>query len=136
MATRSTITLRAPYNHANLYRHWDGYPECTGRHLAHVARGVKTIEEMAVRLLSSREGDSGSSGKYEFGGEPDCFCGTEYHYEVYISHKGAPVFRVLHRRVGDPFHEVFKGELPEYRRWVANLYRDMIRRWKARNRAA
>lgn len=136
MATRSTITIESDRAKVQLYRHWDGYPEATGRHLAWALRSTAslTIEELTVRLLSSCEGEPHASGKYEItcGSHGD----TQWHYAIRLRHREEPEIAVFHRPIGEKFQHVGTYCLGEYRSWILNRFRPFLARIRAMRRAA
>jgi hypothetical protein len=136
MATRSTITLNGHYNtQVHIYRHWDGYPECTGRHLAHVARNASTIEAIAAKLFAAKEGTPLGAGRYEFTRHASEHGDREWHYEIRPRGDLPALIRVIECPIGGEDREVFSGDLPTYRSWIAARYRRMIAQWKARKAA-
>jgi hypothetical protein len=135
MATRSTITLIDHRNTVNFYRHWDGYPECTGRHLAYAAKGANCIEHIAAKLLGEGEGKPHGAGRYEFTGHPARHSDREWHYEITARYQKSATIRVFEQPIGGDIRLTFTGDLPAFRAWVAERYRIMIRRYKARKAA-
>jgi hypothetical protein len=135
MATRSTITLIDHLNTVSFYRHWDGYPECTGRHLAHATRGADCIEHIAAKLLGEGEGKPHGAGRYEFTAEPLMHSDREWHYEITTCYQQLATIRVLEQPIGSNMREVFCGDLTQYRAWVSDRFRAMIARYKARKAA-
>ncbi len=135
MATRSTITLIDHLNTVSFYRHWDGYPECTGRHLAHAARGADCIEHIAAKLLGEGEGKPHGAGRYEFTAEPLMHSDREWHYEITARYQKPASIKIYEQPIGGTMREVFYGDLPEYRLWVSDRFRKMIARYRARKAA-
>lgn len=135
MATRSTITIKSDHKTAHLYRHWDGYPEATGRHLAHVVRreAGKTMEDLMVALFTAKEGTPHGSGKYEHTNRAEGHGDREWHYEITLRYNETPLVKVFWFQIGsDKPVPMFKGELVDYRNWVTARYRKMAAKFKAR----
>lgn len=135
MATRCTITLRQVgnfrRNRIDLYRHWDGYPEATGRHLARVARNAHRIEDIAAGLLAAKESEGFGAGRYDLTDRADMHGDTEWHYEVAMAPGDAPMVHVSHRPIGaDGFNIEFAGDLPGFRFEMAHRFRAFIARIK------
>jgi len=133
MATRCTITLRHTgrfrKKSVDLYRHWDGYPEATGRHLARVARDATRIEDIAAALLAAKEGEGFGSGRYEITDRADMHGDTEWHYEVAMAPNEMPMVHVSHREIGaDRFTMDFAGDLSVFRIEMAHRFRAFITR--------
>lgn len=139
MATRSTITISEFCNitalefnrSVNLYRHWDGYPECTGLHLAHAARGATSIEEIVAKLLTEGEGSPHGGGRYEFTGAPEMHADREWHYEITTRYGKQPLIRVEEHPIGEDMLVVFNGDISEYRKWIKDRLVAMIQYCKA-----
>ena len=57
MATRCGIKLRSEHGHpVHIYRHWDGYPECTGFDLVkHVASVVEQHNQSGADMQSENQ---------------------------------------------------------------------------------
>ena len=135
MATRSTITLIDHRNTISFYRHWDGYPECTGRHLAYAARKADCIENIAAKLLGEGEGKLHGAGRYEFATDPEMYCDREWHYEITARYQKPASIKVYEQPIGGTIHEVFSGDITAYRLWIAARFGRMIARYKARKAA-
>ena len=135
MATRSTITVRGPNANASFYRHWDGYPAWTGRHLCHVLRDAHTLEAVAVALLTAHRESPHGGDRYELTVMPDTHDDREWHYDVRVMRTGAHI-RVYHRPIGGSMSVAFDGDLPACRRWCAGQLRDLLGRHRDRQRVA
>jgi len=132
MGTRSTITLIGTFNRVNLYRHWDGYPAFTGRHLAHAVRNATAIEGVVAKLLTEGDSEIHGAGRYEFTGEPEMHGDREWHYEITVRYQKPALIRVEEYDFNDNKTVAFEGELPEYRQWIKKHLVALIRRHKAR----
>jgi hypothetical protein len=93
MATRSTVTIYGQNKTIHLYRHWDGYPGGTGRHLAYVMRGLAKEEtdadKVAGLLLESRHDGPACSGTYEVTNHARNHRDSEFHYNIWLFRDGA-----------------------------------------------
>lgn len=125
MATRSTITVNCDFVEIHLYRHWDGYPECTGRHLAHVLRCLKslTAEELVSKLVQSTESAPNGSGRHQFTSDASDHGDREWHYEITLHPREEPQIAVHHRPIGEEMRKEFEGPLHSYRGWIADRLR-------------
>ena len=122
MGTRCTVSITSFYDvETCFYRHWDGYPEATGHHLARVLKNGETFysEPFALALLSSKEGDDFSGGRYELTSGHKRHCDTEWRYHIKLrQHEGIAIV-VHHRPLGEDWQTAFTGDLPAYRKWIA-----------------
>ncbi|WP_306150697.1 hypothetical protein [Roseovarius sp. MMSF_3281] len=132
MATRSTITVKTNRLTVHLYRHWDGYPECTGRHLAWAMNNLESLsaEELVGTLITAKEGQPFGSGRYEFTTRASDHGDTEWHYEITLHHREEPKVEVWHRPIGESYFLAFNAPLHGYRKWMAGRMRTFIARIK------
>ena len=77
MATRCNVKVTDGKDHAWYYRHWDGYPECTGKSLEHFmlwvwSGRVKTLADVAYWLiaLGAHERADEGCGKFDESDNP------------------------------------------------------------------
>ena len=52
MSTRCNVIVELKTKNVILYRHHDGYPECTGRQLKEIVRNVKSEKGTTRQILS------------------------------------------------------------------------------------
>lgn len=134
MSTRSTITIKSAFKRVDLYRHWDGYPEATGRHLARVLRQIehrRTPEALVVALLTSAEGEPFGAGRYELTDRAEAHGDREWHYEITLHHDQEPELRVFHRPIGEAMYLAHSSWLSDYRVWISHRLSAFVARIKA-----
>lgn len=99
MGTRCNILLKNGATKVWLYRHWDGYPSCTGADLArHIQKADGNAGTLLKNLLTQERDNEPGRVEYEL--TNDVHGDIEWLYVIEFTRKGAVKVGWMPRKIG------------------------------------